>query len=157
MSLVIKSFGAVLAAALLLSLPMSALARGLSHEYTAHFFCGLNPGTPRIVLGEFQTSVAARNRSRHGTRVFAEVALTFPPGGPNPGDVFELDAVDLAPGQAVSLDCDALNVLGEGPPPYVQGMVTLSSRRSLDVTAVTSAGPVGGPVSTISVDQIRRR
>ncbi len=125
-------------------------------EFAAQFTCGLNPGTTaRLAAGDFRTSIAVRNDSRHLANVSAQVALTFPPGGPNPGSVIKLERVKLDPYQAVSFDCDALQDALGLPAPYVQGFLTVKSRRRLDVSATqTAVDLTTGQVTSINVRQV---
>ena len=138
-----------LALGTILAQPTTALAdKGPKQKFAAHFTCGNNPGTTaRLAQGEYRASIAVRNDSNRPANISAQIGLTFPPGGPNPGSVFDLVGVTLDPQQAVSFDCDELQDSLGLPAPYVQGFLTLSSRNKLDVSATQSVINPGTGVS----------
>ena len=99
---------------------------------------------------------------------FPEAATGFSLQAPGLVSAFIDDALESD--EALQVDC------GEMPPggggfvfpstpashPYMQGFLIIESRRSLDVTAIYSAGePIAGPgpakVKTIAVEQIGER
>ncbi len=106
------------------------------------------------ILQQTWASIAVRNNSAKATEVTAQIALTFPPGGTNAGPIIDLGEVSLMPGQAISYDC---NIFGDSSllsVHYVQGMLTVSGRKNLQVSATQSAiNPTTGQVS-ISVQRV---
>jgi hypothetical protein len=63
----------------------------------------------------------------------------------------------LAPNHGTRWDCDRITT-AFGPFVHgVEGFLIIESSQSLDVTAVYTAGKVGGQVENIAVEQIRER
>ena len=146
----------VLGLGLALAFPFAAQAdKKDRQDLTAQYTCGFNPmTTDRLVAGVYRASIAVRNNSTKATEVTAQLALTFPPGGTNAGSIIDLGEVSLMPGQAISYDCDTLGDSLLLPAPYVQGMLTVSGRKNLQVSATQSAiNPATGQVS-ISVQRV---
>ncbi len=146
----------VMALGLVLALPVTAQADGKNrHDFTAQFTCGFNPhNTARLVSGEYRASIAARNRSKKSADVAAQIALTFPPPGTIVENIIELKKVTIMPGQAISFDCGTLMDSLGLPPPYVQGMLTISSRKKLEVSATQTAADLYTGHVSISVRKV---
>ncbi len=147
-------------AAMLLAvgLPSVASAR---FSHAGGFICGAGPGSTnaRFVNGDYRSAFNVLNTSRTTLEVDLRLSLTFPPGDLfQPGAVFDLGSVTLAPGQAVMIDCaefvDATGLELGGSPPYFAGMFEARARRRLAVTLLQSAGPQGGDVSSYAVTPI---
>ena len=146
--------GTVILAAGLVS-SASAVDRTGNFQYVAHFVCGANPqALPRVLPGQYATTVVIHNPGSRTANASATAALTFPPGGVT---LPQADIV-LAEGEVASIDCGTL-MLDPGPP-YTAGVVIITSSRRLDVRRIQTAGPVGGggsSVATADVDSVPER
>src|SRR3989442_10968999 len=108
-------------------------------EYVAKVVCGTRDRHHRIV---FATSVNIHNPGPGDTKLFKKLALTFPPGKQQPGDIRRLGEDALKPDQALQTDCADIAERAFGgtfPTPYIEGFVVIQSPTSLDVTAVYTA------------------
>lgn len=149
----VAAIAAVLVAGLSASAP--AADRSFGFQYVAHFVCGLNPAAlPRVLPGQYATTVVLHNPGRREARASAKALLTFPPGGVT----LDQGDIQLDPGQVASIDCGTL-LLDPGPPPYTQGVVVITSNRRLDVRRIQTAGTggEGGSVATADVASVPER
>ena len=124
-------------------------------EYVAKVVCGTRDRNHRVV---FATSVNIHNPGPGDTKLFKKLALTFPPGKQQPGDIRRLGEDALKPDQALQTDCADIAERAFGgtfPTPYIEGFVVIQSATSLDVTAVYTAS--GRDNTSIDVEQIRER
>src|SRR2546425_472572 len=71
-------------------------------EYVAKVVCGTRDRNHRVV---FATSVNIHNPGPGDTKLFKKLALTFPPGKQQPGDIRRLGEDALKPDQALQTDC----------------------------------------------------
>ena len=146
----VMAAAAVLAAGL--AAPASATDRLFGFQYVAHFVCGLNPAAlPRVLPGQYATTIVIHNPGRRDARANAEALLTFPPGGAT----IDQGDIALGRGQVASIDCSTLML--DGGPPYTQGVVAITSNRRLDVRRIQTAGPDGAGVSTADVASVPER
>jgi hypothetical protein len=139
----------------------------LIFEYAAKFICGLqkDPEDLRLTLGLYGTEVNVHNPNEEAVRLTKKLALTFPPGDQQPGEILRLGEDLLRPDQALAVDCNHVRVRlfpGGLPAPYITGFVVIESTGSLDVTAVytTAALDEQGNVTGqrgIDVEQIHER
>lgn len=124
-------------------------------EYVAKVVCGIRDRQSRVV---FATSINIHNPGPGETRLFKKLALTFPPGRQQPGDIRRLADDVLKEDQALQTDCADIAERAFGgtfPTPYIEGFVVIQSPTSLDVTAVYTAS--GKDNTSIDVEQIRER
>ena len=129
-------------------------------QYAAKFVCGKNPAKRvRVLPGQYATAVNIHNPNSRAVRIRTKLALTFPSARQAPGLVSEFFEGILEPHLALEVDCGEIPrkfFPGMFPlPPYTKGFVIIQSDRSLDVTAVYTAGAV--IVRSIDVEQIRER
>lgn len=142
---------------------------GTSHAgdvvHAGSFVCGMLAATnDRILGGDYRTQFNILNVSSKDTTVDLTLALTFPADAPvngepfTPGQVLALQSVDLEPGEAVMIDClelgGAAAGIGNPPPTYFAGVLSIQSRRSLSVTHFQTAGANAEDVSSVAVTQI---
>ena len=135
--------------------------------YAAKFVCGFNPeSTERILPGLYATAINIHNPSDGPVMFSKKIALTFPPAAQEPGPVSEAIWHALGPDQALEVDCGEIPsefFPGVQFPPYVKGFLVVKSDRSLNVTAVYTAGAPSDPnlpillPPTIDVDRIEER
>jgi hypothetical protein len=137
-------------------------------EYAAKFICGLQRerGDLRLARGLYATEVNIRNPNDHAVRITQKkLALTYPPGKQEHGEVLSLKPHALRPDHAVAVDClhvrdELFN--GTFPAPYIIGFLIVEATHSLDVTAVYTTGSLdeqdqlSGPPG-IDVEQIKER
>jgi hypothetical protein len=143
-----------LMAAVFAAAPDAAQAKSkkkTSSQYVIPFTCGENlVDVGRVLPGSYAISVDVRSPSAEAS-VDEQVILTYPPGGQLPGFASDVIMQLVPAGSAMQISCDEL--LGAGflypvPPPvtpYVQGLLILTSRTSLQVFATrTAQGTIGG-------------
>ncbi len=135
-------------------------------SYAAKFVCGFNPQkTDRIIPGVYATAITIHNSGSQPVTFRKKVALTFPPVEQRPGEVSQFITDTLGPDEALEVDCGEIpsGFQFANPPttPYVKGFLVIQSPRSLDVTAVYTAGgadALGLPtVESIDVEHIKER
>jgi len=124
-------------------------------EYAAKIVCGIRDRQSRVVFG---TSINIHNPGPDVAKFSKKIALTFPPGRQQPGDIKRLGEDVLKDDQALQTDCAdvAERAFGGTPPtPYFEGFVVIQSATSLDVTAVYTA--TGKDNTSIDVEHVRER
>ena len=127
--------------------------RQYCYQYAVKVICTSDiPGTSQtsgsVLPGVYQTAVNIHNPSTEKTRFRVKLVVAEP-------SKFIEDA--LAPNHATRWDCDRIRI-AFGPFTHgVEGFLVIESSNSLDVTAVYTAGKVGGQVVSIDVEQIRER
>jgi hypothetical protein len=133
-------------------------------HYAAKFLCTPNipftsAATPSVLPGNYLTVINIHNPNSGTVRFRKKIALTFPPGGQKPGQGSNFIDDQLAPDAALSVDCQRIKsgFFGFTVIHGVEGFLVIESARSLDVTAVYTAGKVEGEVESIAVEQIRER
>jgi serine protease len=136
-------------------------------QYAAKLVCGIqrDPKNMQLARGFYGTTVNLLNPGREKTQFTKELALTIPPGGQKPGEIFQVATDTLGPHQALATDCEDIRRRvfgGTFPTPFIEGYVVIRSRDSLDVTGVytTAALDVNGTAgdhSSMHVEQIRER
>ena len=134
-------------------------------QYAAKFVCGVNASKfERVLPGEYSTAINIHNPNKKVTRLRKKIALTFPPAGQQPGKVSPFLFDSLRPDEALEVDCGEITrefFPAPIPTPYIKGFVVIESNRSLDVTAVYTAGtlPFGAVsmVKSTDVEQIPER
>ena len=147
----------------LVLLPVSVTADEATFKfrYAAKFVCGPNPGaTERVLPGDYATAINVHNPNNKSVVIRKNIALTFPPAVQAPGAVSASIEDELGPNQALEVDCGEIpsEFFAVPPgPPYVKGFLVITSTRRLDVTAVYTAGPLGGQVASIDVEHIPER
>lgn len=122
-------------------------------QYAVKFLCtadipGTSQTTSSVLPGMYQTAVNIHNPNTE--RVLFRVKLVVA----EPSKFIE---DQLKPNHATRWDCDRVTV-AFGPFIHgVEGFLVIESTHSLDVTAVYTAGHVGGQVESIDVEQIHER
>ena len=125
-------------------------------QYAAKFLCTANiPGTSQttgsLLPGVYQTVVNIHNPNEQPVRLRMKIAVP----GRKPSKFVD---DSLKPDFATSVDCGRITrdfgiVFIHG----AEGFLVIESTRSLDVIAVYTAGPRGGEVSSMDVEQVRER
>jgi hypothetical protein len=132
-------------------------------QYAAKFACTMNiPGTsqttPSLLPGAYQTVIDIHNPSAQTVQLRKKIAVTFPAGRQEPGEVSRFLEDMLAPDEALKVDCDQiLEDFGVAFIHGAEGFLVVESTRSLDVVAAYTAGGVGSEVASIAVEQIPER
>ena len=141
-------------------------------QYAAKVVCGTQgeAGDGRLARGVYSTTINVHNAGDEVAQLFKRLSLSFPPEEQAPGDVLPIARDRLLPAQALKVDCRDLDrrLFPEPPAPYYEGFVVLRSTRSLDVTAVYTAGsleddagraggPHAGPTVSIDVEPVAER
>lgn len=155
-----------------LTAQVQSLVNGNRFQYSAGFICGLDPPgvVVRILPGQYATAINIHNSSGGPAALRLRVSMTFPALDP-PGSQLEPGAVSapiertLQPNEALMVDCQEIPSEFDFrvpllTPPYMKGLLAIESNRSLDVTAVYTAGSAGtggDVVESIEVEQIRER
>jgi hypothetical protein len=140
-----------------------ALAQEIGFEYAAKIVCGAQPEPKdtRLAPGFYATSVNIHNPNAGRVQLSKKLALTFPPGGQQPGEIRPIGEDLLGPDQALQSDCADIErrVFGGAfPAPNIEGFLIIQSTGSLDVTAVyTTATLPDAQHSSIHVEQIGER
>ena len=149
-------------------------------QHVAKFVCGADPQPAfvRVVPGFYATTVAIQNIDRRTADIRMRVSLSFPPPVLAPGPVSADIETSLEPGAALQVDCAEIFGIpgsqtpdgnpvfstffpgmapGVGFPPYIQGFVTIETRRRLEVAAVYTAadGTLGEDLVVRSIDTER--
>jgi hypothetical protein len=137
-------------------------------EYAAKFVCGIQREWDdlRLARGQYATEINIHNGSDRPVSITEKkIALTYPPGGQEPGEILHLEPHELEPDQAVAVDCLQIRDKlfgGSFPTPYVLGYLIVQASASLDVNALYTTGtldeqnlPTGPP--GIHVEQVRER
>ena len=130
-------------------------------QYAAQFTCGSNPtATPRVLPGQYATSVNILNPKESPAVFRKRVALTFPPPTQEAGMVSDPIEDELGPLEALKVACDEIpSQFFPGVtdlPPYVHGFLIIESGRKLNVTTVYTTGTAEG-VQSIDVEAVRGR
>jgi hypothetical protein len=129
-------------------------------EYAAKVVCGeiQERGGP-LALGIYATEVNIYNPTERSATVRKTVALTFPPGDQQEGEVASLEEPhSLAGRRAFGVDCHYLRSRLSLSDPFFIGFLIIESTESLDVTAVYTTGGLGGSSAPgIAVKQIKER
>ncbi len=145
-------------------------------QYAAKFSCGSVPlgAIAPVIQGHYATAVAIHNPQRKAVTLRKKIALVFPPGGQNPGQISAFITEKLGPDRALEVACQEIPIQFTFPGgvtfgSLVQGFLVIETTRSVDVTATYSAGPGLGPsaptaaasttltVATVEVERIRER
>jgi hypothetical protein len=132
-------------------------------QYAAKFVCGANArGTSNefgsLISGVYETDVNIHNASATTARLRTKVVDV------EVDKVVHFDTPNLPSNHGREIGCETiLEVLQEGPPhPAAIGFLVIESTRSLDVTAVYTAGNIEAEtedenVESIDVEQIKER
>lgn len=136
-------------------------------EYTAKILCGVqaDPADTRLAPGSYSTVVNIHSPNRRPVEFFKKLALAYPPGDQQPGEILPIAVDQLEYDEALAVDCpDLVNRLfPDGlPAPYIDGFLVIQSNHSLDVTTVYTTAAIddrGQPTthSSIDVEQVRER
>ena len=137
--------------------PTAAAAR---FEYAVKFVCTADiPGTsqtiPSVLPGAYETAVNVHNPGAARIAFRKKIAVAVPPGGQQAGPVSDFVTDELDADEALSVGC--AEIAGDFGITFVhgaEGFLVIRSPRRLDVTAVYTAGPVGGPVASMAVERI---
>jgi hypothetical protein len=127
-------------------------------QYAAKYLCtaeipGTSQTTPSVLPGIYQTAVNIHNPHSKIVQLRQKIAAAVPGG-----IVSEFITGTLNPDHAMSVSCDQI-ATGFGLT-FIhgsEGFLVIESPDSLDVTAVYTAGPRGGEVASMAVEQIRER
>lgn len=127
------------------------------YQYAAKVLCTANvPNTSQttssLLPGSYVTVVNIHNPNAKSARIRSKLALAIPPA------ISAFVEAGLKPDQAMKIDCDGMTqqyglVFIHG----LEGFLVIESTLSLDVVAVYTAGPGGGPVASIDVERVPER
>jgi hypothetical protein len=140
---------------LLACLPTARLAAQSTPqlEYAVKVVCGAPP-IRTMETGRYSTVVNVHNPGTRGTVLRVKVARTDP--DMRPGQVSHFLQVDLAPDQAVAIDCiDAARRIGNSLSSFLDGFLVIQSNTELDVVAVyTASSGARSGVATMHVERV---
>lgn len=130
-------------------------------EYAAKYICGGHdaPEDPRLVPGQFRTTVNVHNPNDERVTFFKKIALSFPPERQLAGKVVPIGLDELDYDEALKADCSEARAL-IGQEGYVEGYLIVQSPLSLDVDAVYTTQVTqkeGGISTSIDVEEISER
>jgi hypothetical protein len=139
----------------------NAVAQVGGPEYTVSFVCGSNPlgSTDRILPGEYATLVTIFNQTNSTQTVSLKVALSFPPGDMETGDISGFLNKNISTGRAIEIDCDNIRndiFTSSISTTSISGYLLIQATTQVDVTATYTAGTVD-TVSTMNVQKISPR
>jgi hypothetical protein len=152
---------------LFVGLPMVWAQTGISpepyarYQYATKFVCGTSGENPlQVVKGTYATAVNVHNPSLYQDVVFIKkVAIAFPEQRVGPVSPFV--KAELGPDQAFEVDCPEMirmaTSAGIPIPHFLKGFLVIITPMPLDVTAVYTARPTDGQVSTMDIDVIQPR
>lgn len=133
------------------------------YQYAVKFVCGTSGETPlQVVKGTYASAVNVHNPSLYQSVTFIKkVAVAF--SEQRPGPISPWFKAYLEPDQAFEIDCpDIRKILSATPtpvpmPPFIKGFVVILTPTPLDVTAVYTARPTDGQVSTMDIEVVEPR
>lgn len=135
--------------------PAAKKIRRYRFQYAAKFLCTANiPGTSQtsgsVLPGAYQTAVNIHNPGRERAKYRMKIAL--------PGQISNFRDGALAADAVANVDCNQITSdFGITFIHGAEGFLVIESSHSLDVTAVYTAGAVGGQVTGIDVEEIKER
>lgn len=124
-------------------------------QYAAKFLCTSNiPGTSQtssaVLPGNYQTAVNIHNPNRQTALLRKKLAVAG-------GEISKFLEMKLEPDAVTSVDCGQVSGFGLHLIHGFEGFLVVESTASLDVVAVYTAGPRGGEVASIDVEQVPER
>ena len=131
------------------------------YQYAAKFVCGTSGENPlQVVKGTYATAMNVHNPAlSQDVNFIKKVAVAFPEQRVGPVSPFVL--ATLGPDQAFEVDCPEIVRMaastGTVMPIFVKGFFVILSPLPLDVTAVYTARPTAGEVSTMDIEVIQPR
>jgi hypothetical protein len=126
-------------------------------QYAAKFICTSNvPGTSQttdsFLPGNYQTVINVHNPSSEPVKMRTKVAL----GGRRL--ISKFVEAKLGPDEVTRFVCrDLRDKFGLNLIHGAEGFLVIESTHSIDVVAVYTAGPLGGNVASIDVEQVQER
>jgi hypothetical protein len=133
--------------------------RGRGYQYAPKVVCGTqtDPLDRRLARGIYAATINITNPGLEPVRIAKTLALSFPPGGEEPGQTFPMESPLLGPAQTIAMDCnEVIGRLFNGvlPAAYIEGTLMIQSRQHIDVTGVYTVAPDAGTgSSSIAVQQ----
>jgi hypothetical protein len=103
-----------------------------------------------VLPGVYQTAVNVHNPNARPARIRMKLAART-------GDISPFKDGALKPDQATCVDCAQVQDFGLLLIHGFEGFLVVESTASLDVVAVYTAGPRGGEVSSLDVEQVPER
>lgn len=133
------------------------------YQYAVKFVCGTSDENPlQVVKGTYASAVNVHNPSLSQSVTFIKkVAVAF--SEQRPGPITPWFKAYLEPDQAFEIDCpDVRKLLSATPTPtpipaFIKGFVVILTPMPLDVTAVYTARPTDGQVSTMDIEVVEPR
>lgn len=139
----------------------SAIAQTGGPEYPVSFVCGNDTlgSTDRVVPGEYATLVTIYNQTNSTQTVSLKVALSFPPGNMEFGDISGFLNKNISSGRAIEIDCGNIRndiFTSNISTTSISGYLLVQATTQMDVTATYTAGTVD-TVSTMTVRKVSPR
>ena len=131
------------------------------YQYAGKFVCGTAGENPlQVVKGTYATAMNVHNPSLNQNATFIKkVAVAFPDQRIGPVSGFVV--ATLGPDQAFEVDCPEIVSMaastGTPIPIFLKGFFVILTPLPLDVTAVYTARPTDGQVSTMDIEVIQPR
>jgi hypothetical protein len=131
------------------------------YQYAGKFVCGTSGENPlQVVKGTYATAMNVHNPALGQDVTFIKkVAVAFPEQRIGPVSPFIL--ATLGPDQAFEVDCPEMIRMaastGIPVPMFLKGFFVILTPMPLDVTAVYTARPTDGQVSTMDIEVIQPR
>lgn len=133
------------------------------YQYAVKFVCGDSGENPlQVVKGTYASAVNVHNPSlSQGVGFIKKVAIAF--SEQRPGPISPWFRASLEPDQAFEIDCpDIRKIVASTPTPvplpaFLKGFVVILTPMPLDVTAVYTARPTDGQVSTMNIEVVQPR
>jgi hypothetical protein len=124
-------------------------------QYAAKFLCTANiPGTSQtttaLLPGVYQTAVNIHNPNRQTAYIRKKLAVAS-------GQISKFVEQKLESDAATRVDCESIRDFDIHLIHGFEGFLVVESTASLDVVAVYTAGPRGGEVASIDVEQVPER
>lgn len=124
------------------------------YQYAVKIICTANiPGTSQtsdgLLPGVYETAVNIHNPHEKPAKVRKKLA--------HPGQISEFKSSEIKPDGVERFVCRNIQDFGTTFIHGFEGFLVIESQLSLDVTAVYTAGPSGGSVASIDVEQVRER
>ena len=139
----------------------SAVAQTGGPEYAVSFVCGSNTlgSTDRLLPGDYSTLVTVFNPSNVTQTVSLKVALSFPPGNLEFGEISGFLNPNINSGRAMEIDCGNIrnDIFTDNiSTTNITGDLLIQTAIQMEVTATYTSGTVDA-VQSINIQKIPPR